>query len=222
MSRFKTSPCMTATLAHVFQHVRELPVHTGHHTRQNHDHAHNHTHNTPHRSKEKRRSREKMREKMTEKEKEREREREREKQGKEKIKRSRENEEEINEKNFLQNMFENLRIRQMNQLKMFRKKFLSDELFFIFLSKVQNLTVFSIIYMIRIRFFGPREIIQNGFRAAQYSLRRHSQLLNQPSIVGFCSCVVQRDDKELFGPGVFQKNSRQESAEAQFRASVEL
>ena len=37
----------------------------------------------------------------------------------------------------------------------------------IFSAKVQNLTVFSLIYMIRIRFFGPRELIQNGFRAAQ-------------------------------------------------------
>ena len=37
-----------------------------------------------------------------------------------------------------------------------------------FPSKVQNLTVFSIIYMIRIRFFGPGELIQNGFSAAQY------------------------------------------------------
>ena len=35
-------------------------------------------------------------------------------------------------------------------------------------SKVQNLTVFSIVHTIRIRFFGPRELIQNGFRAAQY------------------------------------------------------
>ena len=32
--------------------------------------------------------------------------------------------------------------------------------FSFFLSKVQNLTLFSIIYMIRIRFFGPRELIQ--------------------------------------------------------------
>ena len=37
----------------------------------------------------------------------------------------------------------------------------------IFSSKVQNLTVFSIIYMIRIRFFGPGELNQKGFRAAQ-------------------------------------------------------
>ena len=36
-----------------------------------------------------------------------------------------------------------------------KKKNLSDELFLHFSSKVQNLTVFSIIYMIRIRFFGP-------------------------------------------------------------------
>ena len=35
-------------------------------------------------------------------------------------------------------------------------------------SKVQNLTVFSIIYMIRIRFFGPRELIKRYFRAARY------------------------------------------------------
>ena len=38
----------------------------------------------------------------------------------------------------------------------------------IFSAKVQNLAVFSFIYMIRIRFFGPQELIQNGFRAAQY------------------------------------------------------
>ena len=31
-----------------------------------------------------------------------------------------------------------------------------------FSSKVQNLTVFSIIYMIRIRFFGPEELFQKG------------------------------------------------------------
>ena len=52
---------------------------------------------------------------------------------------------------------------------MFRKKSLSDELFLHFYpSKVQNLTVFSINYMIRIRFFGPAELIQKYFRAAQY------------------------------------------------------
>ena len=39
---------------------------------------------------------------------------------------------------------------------------------FIFPSKVQNLTVFSIIYMIRIRFFGPGELIQNGLGTEKY------------------------------------------------------
>ena len=38
----------------------------------------------------------------------------------------------------------------------------------IFRSKVQNLTVFSIIHMIRIRFIGPRELIKRYFSAAQY------------------------------------------------------
>ena len=47
------------------------------------------------------------------------------------------------------------------------KKSLSVELFRIFPSKVPNLTVFSIIYMIRIRFFGPRELFPKGFRDAQ-------------------------------------------------------
>ena len=41
-----------------------------------------------------------------------------------------------------------------------KKKNLSDESFQNFLSNVQNLTVFSIIYMIRIRCFGPRELIK--------------------------------------------------------------
>ena len=55
---------------------------------------------------------------------------------------------------------------------MFReKKNFSDELFLHFSSKVQNLTVFSIIYMIRIRFFGPGELIQKYFSAAQYCWR---------------------------------------------------
>ena len=47
---------------------------------------------------------------------------------------------------------------------MFRKtKTFSDELSSILSLKVQNLAVFSIIYMIRIRFFGPRELIERRF-----------------------------------------------------------
>ena len=38
----------------------------------------------------------------------------------------------------------------------------------IFSAKVQNLAVFSFIYMIRIRFFGPQELIQKYFRRARY------------------------------------------------------
>ena len=54
--------------------------------------------------------------------------------------------------------------------KRFEKKSLSDELFlhFSFESSESDL-FFSIIYMIRIRFFRPRERIQRTFRAAQYS-----------------------------------------------------
>ena len=49
------------------------------------------------------------------------------------------------------------------------KKSLTHELFLILHSEVQNLTVFAaIIYMIRIRFCGPGELIQKGFQAAQY------------------------------------------------------
>ena len=68
---------------------------------------------------------------------------------------------------FFSKMFEDPQTRQMNDSKMFRRKF-SDELF-LFSSKVQNMTLFSIIHMIRIRFFGPGELIQNGFQAARYS-----------------------------------------------------
>ena len=52
---------------------------------------------------------------------------------------------------------------------MFREKSLSDDWFLHFSRKVQNLTVFAIIFMIRVRFFGLEELNQNGFRAARYS-----------------------------------------------------
>ena len=61
-------------------------------------------------------------------------------------------------------MFEDPQTRQMNWPKMFRKKSLSDELSLLFSKKIQNLTVLTIIYTIRVRFFGPGESIQNGFR----------------------------------------------------------
>ena len=48
-----------------------------------------------------------------------------------------------------------------------RKKIPSDELFLHFFFESSESDRFSIIYMIRIRFFWPGELIQNGFRAAQ-------------------------------------------------------
>ena len=60
---------------------------------------------------------------------------------------------------------------------MFRKKSLSDDSF-VFSAKVQNLTVFSFIYMIRIRFFGPRELNQSGLGPAQYSMATRLKNLN--------------------------------------------
>ena len=47
------------------------------------------------------------------------------------------------------------------------KKSLLDELFLHFSAQVQNLAVFSFIYMIRIRFFGPGELTQKGFSGAR-------------------------------------------------------
>ena len=48
----------------------------------------------------------------------------------------------------------------------------TDELFLIFFPKVLNLTVFfNYLHMIRIRFFGPREVIQRRSRDEQYAHR---------------------------------------------------
>ena len=48
-------------------------------------------------------------------------------------------------------------------------------------SKVQNLIVFSIIYMIRIRFCGPVESIQNELGTAQYSWTGATELFSKYS-----------------------------------------
>ena len=90
---------------------------------------------------------------------------------------------------FFRKMFQNPQTRQMNQPNMFRKKkntvgrFLPP-----FSEKVQNLVVFSFIYMIRIRFFGPRELNQKGFSGARYSSLRyvfenHTECLICPALV---------------------------------------
>ena len=60
---------------------------------------------------------------------------------------------------------------------MFRKKSPRDELFLHFFFESSESDRFSIIYMIRIRFFGPGELIQNGFRA-QTGTRRSTDTVN--------------------------------------------
>ena len=62
-----------------------------------------------------------------------------------------------------------------------KKKTLLDESFFFFSSKIQNLTVFSIIYMVRIRFFGPRELIWKEFRAAWHRVASKLWACGPPS-----------------------------------------
>ena len=82
----------------------------------------------------------------------------------------------------------------MNQLKnVWNKKALSDELFLHFSSTVENLTVFSIIYMVRIRCFGPVELIQNGFSAAQYIPPENSKqkVFRVPSWLFFSKAKVE-------------------------------
>ena len=65
----------------------------------------------------------------------------------------------------------------------------SDELSsFFFSSIVQNLTVFSIIYMIRIRIFGRGELIQRTFLGARY-LVNQDWIIGRTSTCGLkCSC----------------------------------
>ena len=66
-------------------------------------------------------------------------------------------------------MFQNSKPARWISPTCFEKKSPSDELFLHFSSKVQNLTMFSIIYMIRILFFRSGELIQNGFRRTRYT-----------------------------------------------------
>ena len=69
---------------------------------------------------------------------------------------------------FKKKMFEDRQIRQMNEPNMFRKKKnpvgrITPPFFF----ESTESDVFSILYMIRIRFFGSGELIQKGFSAPQ-------------------------------------------------------
>ena len=73
-----------------------------------------------------------------------------------------------NEEFFYEKCFKTLKPARWISPKRFEKKITVGRIFLCFNAKVQNLNVFWIIYMIRIRFFGPRELIQKYFRAARY------------------------------------------------------
>ena len=69
---------------------------------------------------------------------------------------------------FSKKMFQDPQTRQMNKPNMFRTKSPFGRIIPPFFCKSSESGRFSFIYMIRIRFFGPGEFIQNGFSAAQY------------------------------------------------------
>ena len=166
---------------HVFFSVHkhtQTHTHTERHTTTNNNTTttttHHHTtpqHTTPHgdrdrerqrqreTGKERQRRNEKMKEKrrnekMEEEEGEDERRKKRKKKKKKKDQEKKKREYERKEF-FFRKMFQNLQPRQRKKPNMFRKKNpFRTNYSSIFSSKVQNLTVFSIIYMIRIRFFG--------------------------------------------------------------------
>ena len=66
---------------------------------------------------------------------------------------------------FFQKMFQDPQTRQMNLPKVFGKNPFRTNYSSIFSPKVQNVTVFSIIYMIRIRLSGRWKLITESFRA---------------------------------------------------------
>ena len=74
---------------------------------------------------------------------------------------------------------------------MFRTKVLFGRIIPLFFESSES-DRFSIIYMIRIRFFGPRELIQNGFRAGQQTVRLKGALAsgNVSPIDASCCAAV--------------------------------
>ena len=69
---------------------------------------------------------------------------------------------------FFGSMLKDPQTRQRNLAQNVSKKSPSDELFLHFSFESAESGRFSIIYMIRIRFFGPRELNQKVFSGAQY------------------------------------------------------
>ena len=162
------------TMTHTTQH------NTQHHTETETEERERETEKERQRKRDKKRRQEKMREKREERREKREERREkreerrekreerREDKRRDKMKKKMKRDKDERKSVCLWKMFQNPQTRHMNKPNMFRKKnpFWTNYSS-IFSSKVQNLTVFSIIYMIRIRFFGPRELIQKNFRRAR-------------------------------------------------------
>ena len=76
---------------------------------------------------------------------------------------------------------------------MFRKKIPFGRIIPPFFCKSSESGRFSFIYMIRIRFFGPGELNQNYFRAAQYIFGDGSGTHSDPRIrrVGWSAVIIQ-------------------------------
>ena len=273
---FWTSPCMPAKRAHVFQHVRVVPVHTGtlwtdtHHTPHRTPHHNTTWHTTPHRTTakttthyplpathntqhtthnntgrqrkktEKERGREKRKKTETERDEKteekktkqdeerttrqdktrdktrqeerrsktreetrqeerrrktreetrwrwerRQRKREKTRSRREKMKKKREDERDNEEREmkrgdffFFKKCFKTLKPARWISPKCFEKKSLPDELFLHFSFESSESGRFWIIYRIRIRFFGPQELIQRGFSGAQYDSEKMNSFFN--------------------------------------------
>ena len=168
----------------VHTEVFSVPHHTAHTQHNTHRHTQHNTesHTTSHGERGKERQK-KKKEKEERERRQRKRERRRRKRRdktREEIKRADKRQDEKEERRifcFFKKMFENSQIRQMNKRNMFRKKMFSDGLFLHFFLESSESDRFPIIYMIRIRFFGPVELNQKGFSTAQYSTRIAPELL---------------------------------------------
>ena len=171
---------MPAPRAHVEKHVRVLPAFTGHvlnvhtevfsvphrHTQHHAAHTQHNTHrhtqlNTESHHYITRRKRERERERETEREERERRQRNRERRRRKRRDKTRE---EIRRQDEKEEIRRQKREKREDKTRHVSKKNPSRTNYSsIFSSKVQNLTVFSIIYMIRIRFFGPRRINSETF-----------------------------------------------------------
>ena len=99
---------------------------------------------------------------------------------------------------------------------MFRKNPSRTNYCSIFSSRAQNLTVFSIVYLIRIRFFGPRDLFPKGFRDAQYVEEARCALFAPLSqcarrlAAGLCVFVVKLKERKKGRKGKEEGGRRKE------------